>query len=86
MKPIPSRLQLLVRSVCFKSEGLITDFEEIAQAMKQRKELNCTIEAKTQLSLAFSVEFEEQKYLVVFVHFPASALDQEDMDITISRI
>lgn len=86
MTSIPSRLQLLVRSICFKESGLVTDFETITQEMKHKTSFTCELEAKTQLSLAFSVEYEGNKYLVVFVHFPASALDKEDMDVTISRI
>ncbi len=86
MKDVPSQLALLVRSVVFKQEGLVTDFEAIEKEMKSRTALEAELVSKTMDTLNFLVRYQENSYQVVFVHFKKSALAKEDVDVVITKV
>lgn len=85
MNKVPSHLQLLMRSICHKQDGLVTDFDIITKQISKIDFISCELENRTHLSIAFSVLYEKESYLVVFSLFPETALSKENIDITITR-
>ena len=78
-----SRMQLKVRSICCKKDGIVSDFEVITSEMKKQFD-NCEVVADRGQSICFKARYKDVDYRVVFVPF-FSPFYKPVMDVTITK-
>jgi hypothetical protein len=80
-----NRLQIIIRSICFKTDGIITDFDSITSQMKSKSQFDSELITKTPESLVFKVNYENVNYQITFVRFIQTALAEANMEIIIKK-